>query len=231
MGFRKVPGTTLKDGNGKVVYTPPQNALDIEKLMYNLESYINNDQLQEVDPLIKMAVIHFQFESIHPFYDGNGRTGRIINILYLVLKGLLDIPVLYLSRYIIDNKAEYYNLLQKVRDEEAYEEWVLWMLKGVQSTALSTLVIVKEIKALMNSFKIRLREETKFYNKELLDSLFKHPYTTITRFSDELNIHRNTASSRLNELVEKGYLDKIQLGKLNFFVNKELYQILAGDEK
>ncbi|MBC7759504.1 MAG: Fic family protein, partial [Phormidesmis sp. FL-bin-119] len=130
-GFRKLPGTALKNAaTGAVVYTPPQDYEEINQLMSNLEKYINDSEMQDCDPLIKMAMIHFQFESIHPFYDGNGRTGRIINILYLILEGLQNLPILYLSNYIIKHKADYYRLLQKIRDENLCEEWLLFMIKG-----------------------------------------------------------------------------------------------------
>lgn len=228
-GFRKVPGTALKDSSGNTVYTPPQNGLEIIELMSNLEKYINDDSLQEIDPLIKMAVIHFQFESIHPFYDGNGRAGRIINILYLVLKGLLDIPVLYLSRYIIENKAAYYESLQAVRDNEEWEKWVVWMLIGVETTARDTIQIVKEIRAIMHRFKTKMREETSFYSKELLDTLFVHPYTKISFVEAALGVHRNTAASYLNELCSIGLLVKLKLGKSNYYLNTALFKLLSRD--
>jgi len=227
--FRKVPGTVLKDSNGKVIYTPPQDAQEIVELLSNLEKYINDDSIIDLDPLVKMAIIHYQFESIHPFYDGNGRTGRIINILYLVLKGLLDIPVLYLSRYIIDNKADYYRLLQEVRDEDSWQEWIVWTLKGIEETALQTTDIVRNIRSLMTECKKMVREQTSFYSKELIDVLFLHPYTKIKFVEDALSVHRNTASVYLNELCNIGVLDKIKLGRSNYYVNKKLYGLLSGE--
>lgn len=137
-GFRKLPGTALKDGAGRTVYTPPQEHAAIVALMRDLEQVINDPDAVLVDPLIKMALIHHQFESIHPFYDGNGRTGRILNVLYLVKEGLLDIPVLYLSRHIVQTKADYYRLLQAVRDHDVWEDWVLYMLDAVEQTAQQT---------------------------------------------------------------------------------------------
>lgn len=149
-GFRKLPGTDLKNSRtNQVVYTPPQNSQEVKKLMENLEVYINNEELETIDPLIKMAIVHHQFESIHPFYDGNGRTGRILNILYLVSKDLLDFPVLYLSRYIIQNKAKYYELLQKVRDEGEWEEWILFMIEGVEIISRQSIFLIQAIKNLM----------------------------------------------------------------------------------
>ncbi len=227
-GFRKMPGTTLKNGKGEVVYSPPQSAVEVDSLMRNLEQYINNDELQEADPLIKMAIIHFQFESIHPFYDGNGRCGRIINILYLVLKGLMDLPVLYLSRYIIENKSDYYRLIQDVRDNDNYEEWIVWILKGVEETAQTTIKVVKNIKGLMSHCKFEMQNKTSVYSKELLDALFVHPYTKISFIEHQLNVHRNTAANLLNSLVEIGILEKLKFGRSNYYVNKALYALLSA---
>jgi Fic family protein len=180
-GFRTLPGTDLKNFiTGEVVYTPPQLKDDIIRLMNNLEKIINEENLYPIDPLIKMAVIHYQFESIHPFYDGNGRTGRIINILYLVLNQLLDIPILYLSRYIIQNKEKYYNLLQSVRENGNWEEWVLYILKGVEETSKNTISMIESIKELMDKYKKEISTNyKKIYSHELLNLLFKHPYTKI----------------------------------------------------
>ena len=227
--FRKMPGTTLKNSLGEIIYTPPQSATEVELLMNNLEKYINDDEIQDLDPLVKMAIIHFQFESIHPFYDGNGRSGRIINILYLVLKGLMDIPVLYLSRYIIENKVDYYTLIQDVRDEGKFEEWISWVLKGVEETAKTTTQMVQKINRLMLDCKIEMETKTNVYSKELLDALFMHPYTKIAFVEDVLSVHRNTAANQLNALVDAGILDKIKLGRSNYYVNKKLYLLLSGE--
>ncbi|MCL4165892.1 UNVERIFIED_CONTAM: hypothetical protein GTU68_040292, partial [Idotea baltica] len=168
-GFRKLPGTALKNAaTGDTIYTPPQNYDDIMRLMANLEKYINDPGLQDCDPLIKMAIIHFQFESIHPFYDGNGRTGRIINILYLILEGLQSLPILYLSKYIIKHKADYYRYLQMVRNKNLWEEWILFVIKGVEETARETIELIYDIKDLMLDFKHKLRDNYKFYSQELL---------------------------------------------------------------
>ena len=161
--------------------------------MSNLEKYINDDTMSNIDPLIKMAVIHYQFESIHPFYDGNGRTGRIINVLYLVLKELLDIPVLYLSRYIIRTKSEYYSLLQEVRDNESWENWILYILEGIEITSRETIGIITEIRELMKDYKKRIREQYRFYSQDLLNNLFCHPYTKIEFLERDLKISRQTA--------------------------------------
>ena len=229
-GFRSVPGTALKNQQtGETVYTPPQNADYILQLMQNLEAFINHDDLSDLDPLVKLAVIHHQFESIHPFYDGNGRTGRIINILYLVTQNLLDLPVLYLSRYAIENKAEYYRLLQLVRDKNQWEDWLLFMLVGVEQTAIQTIRLIENIKILMMDYKKRIRSEfPKIYSQELLNSLFSHPYTKIEFVEESLGITRKTASSYLRELVDANYLELIKIGRSNFYLNKPLFNLFLN---
>lgn len=226
-GFRTLPGTDLKNFiTGEVVYTPPQLKDDIIRLMNNLEKIINEEKLYPIDPLIKMAVIHYQFESIHPFYDGNGRTGRIINILYLVLNQLLDIPILYLSRYIIQNKERYYNLLQSVRENGNWKEWVLYILKGVEETSKNTIFMIESIKELMDKYKKEISSNyKKIYSHELLNLLFKHPYTKIDFLEKELDISRQTASKYLDVLTEGGYLKKEKFGRNNLYINVPLYTI------
>ncbi|PWK28945.1 Fic family protein [Arcicella aurantiaca] len=229
-GFRKLPGTALKNQQtGETVYTPPQDSEDILRLMQNLEAFINNDDLSDLDPLVKLAIIHHQFESIHPFYDGNGRTGRIINILYLVSKDLLDIPVLYLSRYVIENKGEYYRLLQLVRDKNQWEDWLIFMLTGIEQTAIQTIKLIENIKELMMDYKKRIRSQfPKIYSQELLNSLFSHPYTKIEFVEESLRITRKTASSYLKELVEANYLELIKIGRSNFYLNKPLFDLFLN---
>lgn len=227
-GFRKLPGTSLKNSvTGEIIYTPPQDSEVILRLMSNLERYINDSQIQECDPLIKMAIIHFQFESIHPFYDGNGRTGRIINILYLILEKLQTVPILYLSNYIIKNKSDYYHHLQKVRDENLWEEWILFMIKGIEETAKATVELIIEIRSLMLDYKHRLRDNYKFYSQELLNNLFKHPYTKIEFVINDLGISRLTAANYLNKLSDDGMLIKKKLGTGNYYINQELYDLLT----
>jgi Fic family protein len=227
-GFRKLPGTALKNAQtGEVIYTPPQHPDDIIALMDNLEQYINNDELSADDPLVKMAVIHFQFESIHPFYDGNGRTGRIINILYLVQKQLLQLPILYLSRYIIRNKAAYYRSLQAVRDNNEWENWVLYMLRAVEETATETVQLIGDVKALMQQYKHRIRDNYKFYSQDLLNNLFKHPYTKIEFLQDDLGVSRITAASYLNKLAEDGLLEKKKMGTANYYINQPLFDLFT----
>jgi Fic family protein len=227
-GFRKLSGTALKDGAGKTIYTPPSPEW-VPSLMSDLERFINDDNAFDADPLIKMALIHHQFESIHPFYDGNGRTGRIINVLYLVKQGLLNIPVLYLSRYIVRTKAEYYRLLQAVRDDDAWEEWVLYMLTAVEQTAGEGVTTIQDIHALLLETKHRIRERYRFYSQDLINNLFNHPYTKIDFIRSDLNVSRLTATRYLDELAEGGFLHKQKIGRSNYYINLPLYRILTGE--
>ena len=235
-GYRRLPGMELKNINtGVTVYVPPQDYQQVVSLMENLINYINNDSLHPIDPLIKMAIIHFQFESIHSFYDGNGRTGRILNILYLVQKGLLDLPVLYLSSYIIKTKPDYYRLLQEVRDKENWEAWILYMLRGVELTSRSTIILINKIKALMQEYKQKIRNQYKFYSQDLLNNLFKYPYTKIEFLQKDLGVHRQTASNYLDQLVEGGFLKMDKIGKSNYYINEPLFLLfknfdLSADE-
>lgn len=231
-GFRTVPGTKLKSSKGEVVYIPPQSGEDVARYMSNLEQYINNPEIHDIDPLIKMAIIHHQFESIHPFYDGNGRTGRIIAILYLVENDLLDLPILYLSRYITHNKGEYYRLIQRIRDNdpdnaEDWEKWVLFILKGVEETAIETIRLVKSISALMAKYKNILKPLFgKQYKHELLNNLFFHPYTKIEFMERDMSVQRKTAAKYLDTIVsETGLLKKQKLGRSNYYINTELMEL------
>ena len=225
-GIRKQAGTNLKNAQtGEVIYTPPQDYETIQELLTNLEIYINEPN--DIDSLINMAIIHHQFESIHPFYDGNGRTGRIINILYLILKDLLDIPVLYLSRYIITHKSDYYRLLQEVRTEDKWEEWILYILEAVEQTSLETIELINSISDLMIKIQDKISQELpKIYSKDLVEILFMHPYTKIDFLVDRLNITRKTASKYLNELENIGILENIQIKNSKFFINIELFNLL-----
>ncbi len=231
-GFRKVPGTALiNESTGKTVYTPPQDYDTIVRLMDNLVNFINDDELSPVDPLIKMALLHFQFETIHPFYDGNGRTGRILNILYLVQQELLDLPILYLSRFIISRKGDYYRMLQEVRDKENWEEWILYMLEGVEQTAKQTIHIIEEIRVLMQDYKHRIRKDhKKIYSQDLLNNLFKHPYTKIEFVMEELAVTRITATRYLNLLVVSGFLKKQKIGVSNFYINEPLFKLFKDSK-
>ena len=231
-GFRTVSGTKFKTSKGDVVYTPPQTGEEVAKYMSNLEMYINTQELQDIDPLIKMAIIHHQFESIHPFYDGNGRTGRIISILYLVMNDLLDLPILYLSRYITHNKSEYYRLIQEIRDTapdnfNVWEEWIVFMLKGVEETAIETIRLVKSISALMAKYKSILKPLFgKQYKHELINNLFFHPYTKIEFMERDMAVQRKTAAKYLDTIVqETGLLQKQKLGRSNYYINTELIEL------
>lgn len=231
-GFRTTPGTQLKrSSDGAVIYTPPQDGQRIVELMSNLEQFINDDELCPIDPLVKMAIIHHQFESIHPFYDGNGRTGRIVNILYLVTSGLLDLPILYLSRYITHNKAEYYERIQAIRnatgDNSAqWEAWILYMLRGVEQTAEETIALVKNIGKLMTEYKNIIRPAFGGkYSHELLNGLFYHPYTKIGHLESNMQVSRQTAAKYLDRLASLGLLQKERMGKENYYINTKLMEL------
>ena len=225
-GIRKQSGTVLKNQvTGEVIHTPPQEESTIRKLLDNLEQYINTND--GIDPLIKMAIIHYQFETIHPFYDGNGRTGRIINILYLVLNELLDLPILYLSSYIIKHKADYYRLLQEVRTKGSWEEWIIYMLEGIEQTATKQVQLINDIKELMDNTKEKLKAELpKIYSKDLLEVLFIHPYTKIDMLVDNLDLHRETAGKHLKDIEKIGILKAVKLGRNVFYVNVKLFELL-----
>ena len=229
-GFRKLPGTNLKTDSGAVVYTPPQDHREILDLMEDLERFINDDDVFAADPLVKMALIHYQFESIHPFYDGNGRTGRIICVLYLVKTGLLEIPVLYLSRHIVRTKSEYYRLLQRVRDTDDWESWVVYLLTAVEVTAKQGITTVNAIKDLLLKVKHRIRANyPKVYSQDLVNNLFTHPYTKIDFLRRDLGVTRLTATKYLDALVAGGVLKKQKVGRSNYYVNEPLVQILTGE--
>lgn len=233
-GFRRVPGTKLKNLRGETVYTPPQDYLQIMEYMANLEQYINDQQLHDVDPLIKMAVIHHQFESIHPFYDGNGRTGRILSIIYLIISGALDLPILYLSRYITRNKGDYYRLIQAVRDAgrdnfKEWEEWILFILKGVEVTAADTIELVSGIRSLMIEYKNKLRPIFgKQYKYELLNNLFFHPYTKSEFIEKDMMVSKKTATKYLDKIVEVGLLNKVKIWRTNYYINVPLIDLFLN---
>lgn len=228
-GFRTLPGTVLKDGRGRTVYTPPQDPSDVIALMTDLEAFINDDSF-DVDPLVKMAIMHHQFESIHPFYDGNGRTGRIINVLYLVQRGLLDIPVLYLSRHIVRTKPDYYRLLQHVRETGEWQEWVLYMLRGVEQTAGETITTINAIQATLLDYKHRLRASYRFYSQDLVNTLFQHPYTKIEFVMRDLDVTRLTAAKYLDRLTADGFVVKHKAGRTNYYMNAGLVDVLTRIE-
>lgn len=226
-GFRKVPGTALRDGSGRVVYEPPQDANEVRRLMEELEAFIHDEPGLPLDPLVKMALIHHQFESIHPFYDGNGRTGRIVNVLYLLKEDLLDIPVLYLSRHIVRTKPDYYRLLQAVREHGDWEAWVLYMLEAVSTTAAETIETVRAIKDLLQATKQRIRADYKFYSQDLINNLFSHPYTRVEFVQKDLGVTRVTATRYLDRLAQDGVLEKRRVGRNNYYINRPLFALLA----
>lgn len=224
-GIRKLPGTVLvNEITGETVFTPPCGEDEIRTLMSNLERYVNED-FDGIDPLIKLAVIHYQFESIHPFYDGNGRTGRIINVLYLVLKKLLDSPILYLSSYIIHNKAAYYRLLQGVRSEN-WEDWLVYILTGIEETSEQTLRLIKRINKEIEAMTEEIRAKLpKIYSKELINLLFYEFYTKIQYVKESLGVSRRTAVTYLSMLEEEGFLVSEKIGKERIYQNKRLYDL------
>ena len=222
-GFRKVPGTVLKNTKtGQITYTPPSPE-KIPELMSRLEDFMNANSM---DPLIKMAVIHHWFESIHPFYDGNGRTGRIINILYLVVQNLLDSPILYLSRYILKNRSDYYKLLQHVRETEEWEDWILYMLKGISIISQDTIKLIRQMDELFKKFKNIIRKNYKFYSHELINNIFMHPYTKVRFLEEDMKVSRATAARYLDALSESEILKKEKLGKESYYINTQLFDLL-----
>ena len=229
-GFRTQSGTILKNPlTGEVKHIPPQHQDDILRLMSNLEKYIN-DEMDDLDPLIRLAIIHYQFETIHPFYDGNGRTGRILNVLYLTHKKLLELPILYLSAYIIKHKEEYYNLLAQVSKNKEWNQWIIFLLKGVEQTSEATIQRIKEIDtAIKDTSELLQKEAYKTYSKDLVEILFSYPYTKIESVEKKLKCHRQTASNHLNVCEKLGILRNVRLGRNKYFVNLRLFDILQKE--
>ena len=227
-GIRKLPGTELKNSiTGETIYTPPQSEQEIIAYLINLENFINNNE-DGIDPLIKVCLVHYQFESIHPFYDGNGRTGRILNILYLVLNNLIDSPILYLSKYISKTKQEYYKLFNEVRDNNNFEDWILYILKGIEITSKETITLIEKIQNEMKNYKEEFRSKLpKIYSKELLESLFYEVYTKISYIEKACNVTRLTASSYLNQLEEVGLLESEKIGRERLYKNTRLIKLLS----
>lgn len=225
-GIRNTPGTVLKnDKTGEVVYTPPQDKAEILDFLTNFINHFN--QPDDLSPLINLAILHYQFESIHPFYDGNGRTGRILNILYLLLNELIDVPILYLSSYIIDNKPEYYRQLNQTNKTGQWEEWILFMLKAVESTSKDTIIRITNIKNQLDSTIIKVQEKaSKIYRKELVELLFEQPYSKIEFVVDRLGVERKAASRYLQELESIGILESQKVGRETLYINRELVEIL-----
>ena len=221
-GIRKLPGTELKNSlTGETIYIPPQNEEEIRDYLRNLEEFINNNE-DEIDPLIKVCLIHYQFESIHPFYDGNGRTGRILNILYLVLNKLIDSPILYLSKYINKTKQEYYKLFNEVKNNNNFEDWILYILKGIEITSKETITLIEKIQNEMKNYKEEFRTKLpKIYSKELLESLFYEVYTKIAYIEKACGVTRLTATSYLNQLEK--------IGREKIYKNLRLIKLLSAE--
>lgn len=225
MEIRKVPGTKIANSRGEVVYTPPESESLIRDLLANLERFMHADD--GIDPLVKLAIFHYQFEAIHPFTDGNGRTGRIVNILYLVDKGLLNIPVLYLSHYIIRNKNEYYTNLRKVTEKNAWEAWILYMLDAIETTARQTRLKIFRIRDLMNEAEELARTKaSKVYSKDLIELIFELPYCKIRFLEQRAIAKRQTASVYLKTLEKIGLLKSLKVGREVYFLNEKLLAIL-----
>ncbi|MFZ7135035.1 protein adenylyltransferase Fic [Avibacterium avium] len=229
MDIRKVTGTSLRNGTtGEIIYTPPEGEALIRDKLSNWEKFIHYSD--DLDPLIILAVAHYQFEAIHPFTDGNGRTGRILNSLLLIEKGLLHLPILYLSRYIIENKVDYYRCLLGVTSQQHWQQWIMYILKGIEDTAKWTIAKIEAIR--------RLTEETtkyikyklpQIYSRELVDLLFEQPYIRITHLEDKAIAKRQTASKYLKELCEIGVLQEYVRGREKLFIHNKLMELLRGD--
>lgn len=223
---RKTPGTKIASTSGDVIYTPPEGYDLLMRLLSNLENYMHQDD--DVDSLIKMAVLHYQFEAIHPFSDGNGRTGRILNILYLLQENLLDVPVLFLSNYIIRNKTSYYKGLQNVTENQNWEGWILYILAAIETTSYETIARIDAIRNSMREYKEQMKQELlgKIYTKDLLEVLFEQPYCKIQSLVEKGIAERRTASSYLKKISALGLLSSMKIGRNNVYVNPALMEIL-----
>ncbi|MDP2821941.1 MAG: Fic family protein [Sulfuritalea sp.] len=230
MDIRRTPGTQLtNDRTGEVIYTPPEGENRLRDLLANWERFLHDET--DVDPLIRMAVCHYQFEAIHPFTDGNGRTGRVINTLYLIQEGLLTLPILYLSRHIIAHKADYYRLLLDVTREAAWEPWLLYMLEAVEETARWTTAKIAAIRTLAEHTTAHVRDRLpKIYSRKLVDVIFEQPYCRIANLVEKDIAQRQAASRYLKDLVQLGVLKEIQVGKEKLFTHSKLMQLLTRDD-
>ncbi len=228
-GIRNTPGTKITTSTGEVIYTPPEGENVIREILSNLENYIHDDA-DGTDPLIKLAVIHYQFEAIHPFTDGNGRTGRIINILYLLQQKLLDLPVIYLSRHIIENKNDYYLLLRTVTEKNEWISWIIYLLKGISSTASDTADKITEIKKLLESTLKDMKQKLpgRIYSKELIELLFTQPYCKVEFVVNEGIAKRQTAAEYLKEIEKTGLLKSKKVGKEVLYLNLPLFELLKS---
>ena len=229
MDIRRTPGTQLaNDRTGEVVYTPPEGETRLRDMLANWERFLH--EATDLDPLIRMAVGHYQFEAIHPFIDGNGRTGRVLNILYLIQQDLLNLPILYLSRHVIAHKADYYRLLLSVTRDEAWEPWLVFMLQAVAVTSKWTTGKIAAIRALAEHTTEHVRTRLpKIYTRELVDVIFEQPYCRIGNLVDKGIGQRQAASRHLQELVKLGVLREMPLGKEKLFIHPKLMQLLSRD--
>lgn len=229
MEVRRVPGTTLANPtSGKTIYTPPVGEENIIQKLQNWEQFIHDST--QFDPLIRLAVAHYQFEAIHPFADGNGRTGRVLNILFLIGENLIEMPILYLSRFIIENKSDYYRLLLSVTIDGNWEEWILYMLRAVEETSIWTKNKIESIKLLFdNSATFLRKKEPKIYSRELVEVLFRQPYCRISNVVESGIAKRETASIYLKRLCDIGFLNELRVGKDKLFVNPSLLKIVTQE--
>ena len=227
-GIRVTPGTTLANNQGEIIYTPPSSESIIREKLANLEQFINQDDT--LDPLIKMALLHYQFEAIHPFADGNGWTGRILLLLYLKMEKLLDIPAIYLSEYIIKNKIEYYKKLRNVTEKQDWESYILYMLDMIEKTAQKGLVRLEKVMTLMEKMAEEIKTALpKAYSKDLLEIIFRLPYTKRQFLIDAGLGTPKTVGNYLISLEEKGFLKSVRLGKEKLYLNQQLMALLEGD--
>lgn len=226
-GIRSLPGTVLKnDKTGEIIYTPPQDKKEIQDLLANFLEHFNRED-KDSSPLVNLAILHHQFESIHTFYDGNGRTGRILNILYLIMNRQLDLPILYLSSFIIDHKKDYYRLLNTTNANTDWEEWIIFMLKAVEDTARNTILKISNIRDLLDET-IHFTQENapKIYRKELIELLFEQPYSKIDFVTQRIGLERKAAARHLKKMTEIGVLESIKVGRETIYINRKLLEVL-----
>ncbi|MDO9086029.1 MAG: Fic/DOC family N-terminal domain-containing protein [Anaerolineaceae bacterium] len=229
-GIRIKPGTNVVNkATGEIIYTPPQDHDQIVELLERLIDFFNEDSNQVLDPLVKMALIHYQFEKIHPFYDGNGRTGRILNLLYLVKHGLLDLPILYLSRFIVREKSTYLAHFREDPIDDNWETWLKFMLRGLENTSSETIETIHKLKNLMVDYQERIKTQLpRVYSLDLLTTLFKHPYTKIDFVIRDVGVQRAAAARYLDTLADAGFLEKQKLWRSSYYINKPLFELLQG---
>lgn len=229
MSVRRVPGTKLEnDATGEIIYTPPEGEGHLRDILANWERFLHNET--DIDPLIRMAIGHYQFEAIHPFTDGNGRTGRVINSLFLIEEGLLTLPILYLSRYIIQNKGDYYRLLLAVTKSQAWEDWILYILRGVEETAIWTIAKIAAIRDLQQDTAAYVRDRLpKIYSHELVSLIFEQPYCRIANLVEADIAQRQTASVYLKQLVDIGVMSEVETSKEKLFIHPKLMKLLTRD--